>query len=47
MQYNRCRGGVQVSIQRKKTDEISLDGFDKENYGKKRKKKEKVYKIKK
>ena len=38
--YNRCRGGVQVSIQRKETDEISFDGFDKENYGKKKKKSE-------
>ena len=38
MQYNRCRGGVQVSIQRKKTVEILLDGFDKENHGKEKKK---------
>ena len=35
---------MQVSIQRKKTVEISLDGFDKENY---KKKKKKVYEMKK
>ena len=36
MWFNCCRGGVQVSIQRKKTVEISLDGL-KKNYGKEKK----------
>ena len=29
MWFNCCRGGVQISIQRKKTVEISLDGLKK------------------
>ena len=38
MQFNRCRGGVQVSIQRQNTVEMSLDVFNKKEFWKRKKK---------